>query len=104
MCFYGAELTITVNPVVPAAVGVPEITPEVESVNPAGRVPELIVHVYGVIPPVAVRVALYGVPTTTDGSDVVVMASGGGATTLMANAFDALWVGDPESETLTVTP
>jgi hypothetical protein len=40
----------------PAAVGVPEITPLELRDNPVGRVPDIIVHVYGVVPPLAVRV------------------------------------------------
>lgn len=43
----------------PEAVGVPEIMPVEEFiVRPAGSVPTLIDHVYGVIPPLAVRVPL----------------------------------------------
>jgi hypothetical protein len=37
-------------------VGVPEITPPVLSVKPAGNVPAAIDHVYGAVPPVAVSV------------------------------------------------
>ena len=40
-------------------VGVPEMTPVlVAIVNPVGRVPEVMDQLYGVAPPVAVRVAL----------------------------------------------
>jgi hypothetical protein len=39
------------------AVGVPEITPAAESVNPAGRLP-LTDHVYPGVPPLALSVAL----------------------------------------------
>ena len=39
------SLTPTVNVDVPAAVGVPEIAPAAESVNPAGRLPDCNVHV-----------------------------------------------------------
>jgi len=43
--FYGSEsVTRTVNETVPSAVGVPEITPAGESVNPAGSTPELTDH------------------------------------------------------------
>ena len=42
----------------PDAVGVPEITPdELFSVNPAGSDPLLMLHVYGVVPPLACSVA-----------------------------------------------
>jgi hypothetical protein len=37
--------TASVNVEVPLPVGVPEITPALESVNPAGRFPEEIDHV-----------------------------------------------------------
>jgi hypothetical protein len=43
---------------VPLAVAVPEITPPLESVNPAGRPPEAIVHVYPGLPPLALNVVL----------------------------------------------
>ena len=43
---------------VPVAVGVPERTPAVESVSPAGRLPLDFVKVYGLLPPLAVKVWL----------------------------------------------
>lgn len=84
--------------------GVPEITPAGESVNPGGSAPELSDQVYDGMPPVAESVALYGVPIVIDGSDVVVIARGRtvGATTLMLNDFEVLCTGDPESESTTV--
>ena len=43
---------------VPAVVGVPEMTPVEElSVNPLGKLPEVIDQVYVPVPPVAWRVA-----------------------------------------------
>jgi hypothetical protein len=39
------SFTATVNVELPLAVGVPEITPALESANPAGRPPEAIDHV-----------------------------------------------------------
>jgi len=41
---------------VPEFVGVPLMTPAVESDNPAGNVPTVTVHVYGAVPPTAVNV------------------------------------------------
>jgi hypothetical protein len=42
----------------PAVVGVPEITPvELFKDSPAGRLPVVTAHEYGVTPPVAARVA-----------------------------------------------
>ena len=53
-----ASVSFTVNDEVPDPVGVPEITPdEPFSVNPAGSDPLLILHVYGVVPPLACSVA-----------------------------------------------
>src|SRR5262245_19211955 len=52
-------VTLTVKPEVPVAVGVPEITPLAGvRVSPAGSVPLAIDHVYGGVPPVAVRFAV----------------------------------------------
>ena len=50
-------VAVTVNPKLPAVVGVPEITPPDESDNPAGRLPVVTAHVIGVAP-VAASVAL----------------------------------------------
>lgn len=54
----GDELSVTCMPKVedPAVVGVPEITPEVDSVRPAGSVPVATPNVYGVVPFAAVIV------------------------------------------------
>src|SRR5271166_531481 len=54
-----ASVTCTVKLLLPVPVGVPEIIPVLgASVNPAGKLPEMIDHVYGVVPPVAASVAL----------------------------------------------
>jgi hypothetical protein len=58
-----ASVTEMVKEDDPAAVGVPESTPAPESEMPAGSVPELKVNEYGAVPPVALIVAPYGVPT-----------------------------------------
>jgi hypothetical protein len=47
------SVTFTVNEDVPDAVGVPLICPELLSVNPAGKEPELSDQVYGAFPPLA---------------------------------------------------
>lgn len=39
------SFTVTLNVEVPVAVGVPEITPALESARPAGRLPEAMDHV-----------------------------------------------------------
>jgi hypothetical protein len=63
------------------AVGVPLIVP-VDGVSdrPAGRVPLVRAQVYGVVPLVAARLAVYAVPTWPFGNEVVVMTSVAGAT------------------------
>jgi hypothetical protein len=47
-----------------ATVGVPLIRPDEElSVKPLGNVPDVSVHAYGVVPPLAANVCEYGIPT-----------------------------------------
>jgi hypothetical protein len=50
------SVAFTVKVENPAVVGVPEIVPLVERVKPAGKDPELTLHEYGVVPPVAANV------------------------------------------------
>lgn len=62
VCFVGDSLSVTdtVKLTVPVKVpvGVPEIAPVLVFNNrPAGRLPVVIAHVYGVIPPAAAKVA-----------------------------------------------
>jgi hypothetical protein len=52
-----ASLTRTVAAKLPAVAGVPLIAPEEASDKPPGRLPDAILHVYGVLPPLAFRVA-----------------------------------------------
>jgi hypothetical protein len=67
--------TVTLNVDVPLTVGVPEIAPLLESVNPAGKLPDAIDHVYPGVPPLADIVALYAVPLCAPGSPAVLIAS-----------------------------
>jgi hypothetical protein len=54
-----ASVTRTVKLLVPVPVGVPEIAPVLgASASPAGKVPDRMDQVYGVVPPVAASVAL----------------------------------------------
>lgn len=53
-----ASVTLTVKELVPAVVGVPEMTPAELMVRPGGRVPELMLKVYGAVPPLGVKVWL----------------------------------------------
>ena len=69
-----ASVTLTVKLLVPVAVGVPEMTPVLDdSPSPAGRLPKAMDHVYGLVPPVAASVALYGEFCTALGNEVVVI-------------------------------
>lgn len=70
----------------PALVGVPEIVPEDEMLNPAGSGVEL--HLYGCTPPVAPTVIEYANPTIAPVKDVVVML--GPMTTVILMGTDAL--------------
>src|SRR5215813_7135751 len=57
--FWAPPATPIVKLDVPAAVGVPEITPVLAArVNPAGSVPLAIDQVYGGVPPLAARVVV----------------------------------------------
>ena len=46
----------------PAVVGVPLITPLELRVSPTGNVPEVMLQLYGAVPPVAVNVCEYAAP------------------------------------------
>jgi hypothetical protein len=78
------SVTWTVKLDDPAAVGVPESTPAVLSVRPAGNVPTVTFQVNGDVPPVAAKVWLYATPTVppTRG-DVVVIETGVGVVVLV---------------------
>jgi hypothetical protein len=79
-----ASVTFAVKLDVPAVVGVPVITPALDSVNPAGKVPTLTDHVSGAVPPLAASVVEgYAVPTVPLGSVDVVMVGGVGAGLMM---------------------
>ena len=51
----------------PGAVGVPLTVQFVLSVSPAAKLPDLIVHMYGPVPPVTGIVPVYGVFTVPEG-------------------------------------
>src|SRR6266849_5242030 len=57
-----ASLTCTLKLLVPATVGVPEMTPVLAaSVRPAGRLPDAMDHTYEGLPPAAASLALYAI-------------------------------------------
>ena len=89
---FAASVTCTVNDVVAAVVGVPEITPvDATRLNPAGNEPELIDQVYGVVPPLACSVLEYVAPTVPPDNDVVVTVGGCTATVILNTFVPALF-------------
>jgi hypothetical protein len=61
VCAVGAveSVTLAVKVNVPAAVGVPVIVPLAAAiVRPAGNVPELMLQLYGVVPPLAANIVV----------------------------------------------
>ncbi len=68
-------------------VGVPEITPALLKLNPAGKLPAVTAQLYGGTPPVAWSVWLYAVPIVAGARDVVVMVNGGGGFTVTVTAW-----------------
>ena len=58
MVLFAASLTCTVNEELPDAVGVPESTPvDAARLKPAGSAPTVTLQVYGLVPPLACKVA-----------------------------------------------
>ncbi len=58
------SVTVAVNVLVPAVVGVPPIAPFLLIFSPAGKLPAVICQTYGRVPPFASKLAEYKVPTT----------------------------------------
>lgn len=67
-------VTLIVKPDVPEAVGVPLISPAVDRLRPAGRLPEDTDHVSGGSP-LAVNCTEYDEPTAAEGRDGFMIAS-----------------------------
>jgi hypothetical protein len=81
-------------------VGVPLIIPLWLKLRPAGKVPDRIVHEYGSVPPEAVSVAEYAVPTMPLGNEAVVIATGvTPALKVMEKGWLAVCTGEEESVT-----
>lgn len=70
------SVTFAVKVNEPDAVGVPEIVPPEESVKPPGKAPELMLQLYGVVPPLDASVVEYAVPTVPDGTELVEIVTG----------------------------
>jgi len=95
------SVALTVNEEVPAAVGVPLSAPSDASDRPVGSEPVVMLQVYGLVPPVAPRVAVYGVVARALGRDVVVTLNA--APMVMLSALLVVWLaGTSESVTVTV--
>ena len=95
------SVTVIETVLAPAAVGVPVIAPvDGSMLSPAGR--PVADHVYGVVPPLALTVALYAAPATPPGSDDVVMFSGA-MTVSVRFAVAVRWDGLLESVTVIAT-
>ena len=93
------------NDAIPAVVGTPEIVPvDADSVRPAGSAPELMLQLYGVVPPVAPSILEYTTATCPAGIDVVVICTGvTAAVTVILKTFVAVCgVGIVESVTIAV--
>ena len=72
-------------------VGVPEMMPVPdESDSPAGKLPELTLQLYGAIPPVALTVCEYAVPTCPVGKELVVTLRVGGVPTIRVANPDSM--------------
>ena len=81
------SVTCTVKFEVPSGpVGVPEITPALLKLNPAGKLPAVTLHVYDGTPPLACSVWLYTTPSAAPGNVVVVTTSAAGGPTVIVMA------------------
>ena len=71
------SVTLNVSEVEPGSVGTPLIKPVDEvSVKGLGNAPEVVDHVYGGVPPIAVSACEYDAPTWPYGNDVDVICNG----------------------------
>src|SRR5204863_9186369 len=84
------SLTATVKLAVPAALGVPLITPPLDNVRPAGNDPNVIDQVYEPVPPLAANVSEYAALAAPAGRGEVVIIDGAGLI-VSANGLDAVW-------------
>jgi hypothetical protein len=93
------SVTLTVKLDDPAEPGVPEMTPPVERLSPAGNDPLASDHEYDGVPPDAPKVCEYPAPTVPAGSDEVVIPNPGG---LIVSDIAAVVETEAPSVTLTV--
>ena len=76
-CGVPESVAVTVKFVVAAAVGVPEIVPELLKFRPAGKLPVVTLQVMVPVPPVACKGAEYALLTIPVGKEVVEITSRG---------------------------
>jgi hypothetical protein len=82
-----ASVTSKVTDALLLPVGVPLIVPVLlVKLKPAGKAPELTVHLKGPVPPDSLNVVVYAVPAVAAGMEVVLMAGSG--FTLICNVED----------------
>jgi hypothetical protein len=74
------SVALTVKENVPAVVGVPLICPELMSVSPAGKEPELSDQMYGAVPPLAASDPEYAVLAIPEGKELTVIVRAVGFT------------------------
>ena len=89
----------------PDDVGVPEIVPlEAFNVSPPGNAPELMLQLYGVVPPLPASVVEYAVPLCPAGTELVVICTGvtAAATVMLSDCVAVFGVGEVESVTFAV--
>ncbi len=96
-----ASVARTVKLNVPDWLGVPESAPLVASVTPGGSAPEETLNLYGVVPPEALTIAEYALPTVPEPTLDVMMVSGAGAGD--ATAIDSVLVAVCEAASATRT-
>jgi hypothetical protein len=95
--------TETVKLEVPPLVGVPEVAPVADAkLSPAGRLPDETDHLYGLVPPVALKVPLYALLTVPLGKATDGMSRAAGVT-CRAKVVWALIARDDASLTVMLT-
>jgi hypothetical protein len=92
------SVTVAVKVALPAAEGVPEMTPPVLSDSPWGSDPEVTLQEYVPAPPAAESVCEYGVPTVAPAREEVVTFNCGAAIVMLSD-----WVAVPFELSLTCT-
>ena len=71
----------------PVALGVPDNTPSLDKLNPAGSAPPLTLQLYGVRPPVASSCSEYAALTVASGNEAVVITRGSASPIVIPRLF-----------------